>query len=612
LGELARLPTPGKVVTSSRLGWHTPRLASAGAVVWAQVDLGATCTFDTIILVAASGEANGHVGAGYGFPLRFRIEISDQPTFAQRETVADFTSSDVPNPGSYPFVVPARGRRARFVRMTATQAWPRREDWIVALGEIMVLSGARNVAAGQPATASVSASALPSWDVANLTDEQSVLGPPVASGTSPTNGYLAMHEDSSQKTKWVQLDLGHERELDEIRLFPTRPTDFADTPGSGFPARFRIEVFNEPTLQDAQTIFETGEKPFINPGENSITFRADGRRGRYVRVTATQLHDRGSKCSFALAELEVWAEGRNVARGAAVSALDRYEDPMFPRWQPAYLVDGYNSRHPLIDLRSWIVGLAKRQEIERKLSRIEALRSATADGSLATVAKAGGGLLGALAFGLTLFFWSSRAARQRAVEDLRRRIARDLHDEIGSYLGSIGLLSDAAGRQSDDGPAREEFAEITRIARRTNESLREIVWLLDSRPITVGEVVTRMRETASTLTFGMQCTFEATLPCGDRTCSLEFARNFWLIFKEALHNTAKHSGARHVHVEIGATGKHLTLRIADDGRGFHESEIEPGRGLQNLRLRADQLAGTLVIDGSSRKGTVVLLKVPIP
>jgi hypothetical protein len=78
---------------------------------------------DTIALVAASGEANGHTGAGYGFPLRFRIESSAQERFVARTPIADFTAADVPNPGAFPLVVPAGGHRARYIRITATQAW---------------------------------------------------------------------------------------------------------------------------------------------------------------------------------------------------------------------------------------------------------------------------------------------------------------------------------------------------------------------------------------------------------------------------------------------------------------------------------------------------------
>lgn len=610
LQEIETLPQPAGSNTSMRLGWHTPGLPSPGTTVWVQVDLGAVHAVDRIALVAASGEIDGRPAAGYGFPLRLRIEVSDDSAFASRMIVADFTAVDVPNPGAMPLVVRGAGRRARFVRVTATQVWPRRDDWIVALGEIIVLAGNRNVAAGRPVHASHSAASRPMWDAVNLTDEQSVLGPPVGPGPSPSNGYLAVQEPKPAVVKWVQVDLGREFALDEVRLFPARPTDFADTPGSGFPVRFRIEAAAQATMEAARVLFDSGERPFPNPGENLLTVPAAGVRAQHVRVTATHLHDRGTVASFALAELEVWAEGRNVARNAPVSALDRYDKPAFPRWRPEYLVDGYNSRHPILDLPRWLDGLSRRSEIESELVAINAARVAAVDATLALVVKSSVAAMMFVAVGAGIFVWRTRAARRDAVEDLRRRIAGDLHDEIGSHLGSIGLLSEAARRATDPGHAREDLAEIGRIAGRTNEALREIVWLLDPKPITRAELVTRMRETAPGLLAGMVCRFESPPVFHPAPCPLEFARNVWMIFKETLHNAAKHSGAQNVCIRIAESEDSFTLTVADDGRGFREEEIEPGRGLHSLRQRAAQLRAVLELETVPGRGTTVRLTVP--
>lgn len=608
--ERESLPQPAGSNPGARLGWHTPSLPSPGTTVWVQVDLGESQAIDRIALVAASGEIDGKPAAGYGFPLRFRIETSDDPTFEARAIVADFTAGDVPNPGAFPLVVRGAGRRARFVRVTATQAWPRRDDWIVAVGEIIVLAGQYNVAAGRPAHASHSATSRPMWDVVNLTDEQSVLGPPVGPGPSPSNGYLAVQERDPDVVKWVQVDLGREFAVDEVRLFPSRPTDFADTPGSGFPVGFRIEASAHATMEEARVLFDSGERPFPNPGENPLTAPGAGIRARHVRVTATHLHDRGTIASFALAELEVWAEGRNVARDAPVSALDHFENPAFPRWQPGYLVDGFNSRHPILDLPLWLDGLSRRSAIESDLVAINAARIAAVDATLALVVKSSVVAMVIVAAGAGVFIWRTRAARRVAVEELRRQIAGDLHDEIGSHLGSIGLLSEAARRATDTGHAREDFTEIGRIAGRTNEALREIVWLLDPKPITRTELVTRMRETAPGLLVGMGCRFESSAAFRPAPCPLEFARNVWMIFKEAVHNAAKHSGARNVCIRIEESADAFFLTVTDDGRGFREDEIEPGRGLHSLRQRAAQLRAVLDLESIPGRGTAVRLTVP--
>ncbi len=103
--------------------------------------------------------------------------------------------------------------------------------------------------------------------------------------------------------------------MEAVRLFPTRPQDFADTPGIGFPVRFRVEAANDATFVDAVKVFETGEQGFVNPGDNPVTLPAEGKRARFVRVTVTRLYNRGQVNSFSLAEMQVWSGGENIALG---------------------------------------------------------------------------------------------------------------------------------------------------------------------------------------------------------------------------------------------------------------------------------------------------------
>ena len=142
---------------------------------------------------------------------------------------------------------------------------------------------------------------------------------------SPGNGYHSQIENSPDRTKWVEVDLGQSLPLEEIRLIPARPIDFPDTPGFGFPVRFRVEVSNEPGFASPQVVADHTGADFKNVGDNPISFPADGRRGRFVRVTATKLWERTSDYVFALAELQILAGGTNAALGAAVSALDSIE-----------------------------------------------------------------------------------------------------------------------------------------------------------------------------------------------------------------------------------------------------------------------------------------------
>jgi len=161
---------------------------------------------------------------------------------------------------------------------------------------------------------------------------------------SPGNGYHSGIEKIRDTTKWVQVDLGKVLPIEEIRLVPARPIDFADTPGFGFPLQFRIDISDEPTFAAPQSIFAKTGEDYKNVGDNPVPFPASGKLGQFVRVTATRLWERSSDYVFALSELQVMVNGTNAAFGAGVSALDSIEEGL---WAKKYLVDGFDSRQKL-------------------------------------------------------------------------------------------------------------------------------------------------------------------------------------------------------------------------------------------------------------------------
>ena len=603
--ELAALPRPVGVVNGPRIGWHTNLIRAPDRPIWVQVDLGRDFPLHEIALVPAHSVTE----AGYAFPIRFRIEVSGTQDFEKSHVVADLSKSDFPHPGELPVVVNAAGRVARFVRVIVVKTPPGHDVGTAALGELIVLSGSRNVAAGRPARASTSHRLLPAWHVQNLTDGLSVLGPPIAREPSPSDGYLSQREVNPDTVKWVQVDLVRTVAIDEVRLFAARPMELVDRPGHGFPARFVVEVADDAEFRTARVLFDARSADFENPADFPVTLAGNGTAGRYVRVTATKLYDRVQRPLFALAELQVWSGTTNVALGAPVTALDQSDNGQ-PRWHPAALVDGFNSRNRLLDYPAWLAGLSRAREISLQLGHLGAERRAavhTLGVWFARVSVAGGSLL--LIAG-TMLALRIRQSRRRAVADLRRRIASDLHDEIGSNLGSISLLSETARLQSGDAAAQADFSRIARVAGQTNEALREIVWLLNSQTVTRAELVARMRENAPTLLGDTPTEFEVPEALRDGTCPLEFTRNVWLIFKEGLHNIAKHAAATQVRIRVSEPAGGFELEIVDNGRGFHADHLELGHGLANLRRRADQLRGTLRVASEPGRGTTLRITVP--
>ncbi|MBX3179928.1 MAG: DUF1549 domain-containing protein [Candidatus Hydrogenedentes bacterium] len=164
---------------------------------------------------------------------------------------------------------------------------------------------------------------------------------------SPSNGYHSAIESKADAVKWVQIDLGAPVAIDRIRLIAARPVDFTDTPGFGFPVRFKLEAADEPGFTDPIVLLDQTAEDHPARTDQPFTLETGGVKARYVRMTATRLWKRLEDYVFALAELEVYGGGENVARDKPVTALDSIDQG---RWHTAHLVDGYDSHRRIGEL----------------------------------------------------------------------------------------------------------------------------------------------------------------------------------------------------------------------------------------------------------------------
>ena len=153
------------------MGWHSAIQSKADVVQWVQVDLGQSAEIHRLLYAGCHDDYNG-IGKGFGFPPRYRVELSDDPEFKTGvQRLEDQTSADVPNPGVTPREVAVAGLRGRYVRVTATRLATRMNDFIFALSELEVFdANGVNRALGAPVTANDSIEAAPRWGRDNLTD----------------------------------------------------------------------------------------------------------------------------------------------------------------------------------------------------------------------------------------------------------------------------------------------------------------------------------------------------------------------------------------------------------------------------------------------------------
>ena len=217
-------------------------------------------------------------------------------------------------------------------------------------------------------------------------------------------------------------------------------------------------------------------------------------------------------------------------------------------------------------------------------------------------------LLVALVTGLAWLAHCIRMARFRQFERLRLQIARDLHDDVGANLASIALITEAMQKR----PSFGNPADVQRIALQTIDALRDIVWFIDPARDNLGDLVSRMRDTAPTLLTGIKFDFQTIVPNPGFHLPPAFRRNIFPIFKETLHNAVRHAQASRVEMQLDCRHGGLRLKIHDDGKGFDESRITPGNGLRNLRRRAAEMHGSVEIRSAPGQGTTVEFYAPFP
>lgn len=556
----------------------------------------------------------GARGKGYGFPRRFRVEIGDDMEMKNATVVVDRTAADVPNPGLYPMIFKFQSTEGRFVRFTSTRHFPTEDGFIWALEELMVLSGNNNVGVGTKVTSTNNLELFPNWSKFRINDGQSSLGMPVNTEKSPTDGYASAHTHDNHDRKTLAVDLGREYPIEEIRWLPVETANF-EVPGYySFPRACTIELAHDPEFTDAIALAQSFTSNWPGyPGHCAFLIRGGGNSARYVRLVTQQLWGIEDLCGFGIAEVQVYSGGRNVALGKPVIVTDSSTQDSPTRWSPSFAVDGFTSRHRLIEYPEYLDLIVRRESHEREKDSIIKRRAAKVRLAKLTLTYGGIGLsLVALLAGGWMAVREKRL-RGQALKTMREQIARDLHDDIGSNLGGIVLLSDMGSRHSRDEQTRQDFQTILEAAEQTSQSMQDIVWLIERGQTGMRDLIARMRRSTEMI-LGEDAASISVTPDDfhDQPLNLFFLRHFFLAFKETLNNVRRHAGASQVKVNVVIGDRDMSFEVEDNGVGFDPAATSgTGHGLTNLLRRADRLGGEFRVESHRNSGTLVFFKAPI-
>jgi ligand-binding sensor domain-containing protein/signal transduction histidine kinase len=208
----------------------------------------------------------------------------------------------------------------------------------------------------------------------------------------------------------------------------------------------------------------------------------------------------------------------------------------------------------------------------------------------------------------------SKEERLYELEQVRRRIATDLHDDVGSSLTQISLLTEVVRqRVNGENPATEQLKLIGRISRELVDSMSDIVWSINPAKDTLNDLSQRMRLFASDVLTSKQIKVQFEAPDEKQQVKVgtNMRREIFLAFKEGVNNVARHSACREAKIEFQMNVDELILQISDDGKGFDHSRNGDGNGLSSMNERIKTLGGVFEIISRAGQGTTLKFVIPL-
>jgi signal transduction histidine kinase len=211
--------------------------------------------------------------------------------------------------------------------------------------------------------------------------------------------------------------------------------------------------------------------------------------------------------------------------------------------------------------------------------------------------------------------------RQRAVEHERARIANDIHDDLGTHLTRITMLSESARAELDDPHQAEiELNQIYDTARALTRAMDEIVWAVNPKHDTLDSLVSYLEQFAQDFlaTASVRCRLDMPLELPEQRLTTEMRHNLFLACKEALNNVVRHAAASEVHVRLVLKAGTFELSVEDNGCGLEPEaarnktgRFASGNGLRNMARRLAEIGGRCDIRSQPGQGTKVLFVVPL-
>ncbi len=212
------------------------------------------------------------------------------------------------------------------------------------------------------------------------------------------------------------------------------------------------------------------------------------------------------------------------------------------------------------------------------------------------------GVAGSIAFVYNYY----RIAKLVDMERIRIRIASDLHDDVGASLTEIALRADFVQAMREPDMMKDSVRQIGEMSRQIVTTMDDIVWSIDARNDTLGDLLDRMQDYASNILMhkGIETHFRFEGLDTGKSLPLEVRQNLYLILKEAVNNAAKHSRAGNMYINFIKDDRSFELSIRDDGVGLPDAGRVGSHGLRNMKMRAERIGAVLTFESTSSGLTI--------
>lgn len=568
-----------------------------------------------IILVPAIDHRFGRARS-YGFPTRFRV--SAITVDGSLEVLQEWLEADCSDPGRFPMIIEVPHALARKVRIEVYRGRVAGSREFFALDEVFGIMGDTERLC-HSVTVNTEYESLPYWGKQYLIDKRTSLGLPLdVRDELPASGdnrdFVLAFDSAPTNECVIELDLGRNRTLGYLTLYPAQSPGDIRIPGYGFPDNVSLEVV-EATDSGERGIRRSAPWSWseMQPGNNVVQLAGADMKGRWIRLYMNNFPVHNVKNTFALGEIHIHNRGETYP-------VEKVSLEGFPKTTEANaqrLVDGRAGGYPILFILDWLQKIERRNHLELSLKDLTFLERALQSRWQGVWQISGYSLVLILALTGISTAVVTVIQRRRYVKRLRMQISSDLHDDVGALLGSSILAGTKLERRLNDERSLNDVQRILNFTTKAMQGLRDIVWISNTEHDTLRHLVAKLRETAEVYSdlYTLEFNVADLSTLADFQLSVASKRDIFLIVKEALHNIHKHARARRIEVRVEIFGGKLKLSIKDDGIGFDEDEMRSedhiGFGLRNMKKRAEHLGGTLFIQSAPQTGSKVVLEFPI-